>query len=135
MELIVSVSEMRDESVLRFYDNVRAHVEAERGNQHKFMTRDALKEYVESLRAEMLRRRLQFTPIDFGTNQPPVSRVEKSETSELSLVVESVASADNTEAKISGESDQAGELSENLRKSIEALLKKPGVAAVTPRLR
>jgi hypothetical protein len=123
MELIVSVSEMRDESVLRFYDNVRAHVEAERGNQHKFMTRDALKEYVESLRAEMLRRRLQFTPIDFGTNQPPVSRVEKSETSELSLVVESVASADNTEAKISGESDQAGELSENLRKSIEALLK------------
>jgi hypothetical protein len=125
MELIVSVSEMRDESVLRFYDNVRAHVEAERGNQHKFMTRDALKEYVESLRAEMLRRRLQFTPIDFGTNQPPVSRVEKSETSELSLVVESVASADNTEAKISGESDQAGELSENLRKSIEALLKNP----------
>jgi hypothetical protein len=93
MELIVSVSEMRDESVLRFYDNVRAHVEAERGNQHKFMTRDALKEYVESLRAEMLRRRLQFTPIDFGTNQPPVSRVEKSETSELSLVVESVAFA------------------------------------------
>jgi hypothetical protein len=125
MEPIVSVSNISDESLLRFYDNIRAHVEAERSNPHKVMTRDALKEYAESLRAEMVRRPLQFTPIDFGTNQPPFSRIEKSEASELSLAVESEGSADSAKAKISGESDQAGELSENLRKNIEALLKNP----------
>jgi hypothetical protein len=122
----VSVSNMSDESLRRFYDNIRAQVEAERGNQHKFMTTDSIKEYAESIRAEMLKRRLQFMPIDGWTNQPSVSQVEKSEASDRSLSgVEIIRSADRVEAKITRESDQAGEVSQNLRKSIEALLKNP----------
>jgi hypothetical protein len=65
----VSGSDLSDESLLRYYNNIRQQVEAERGNKHKFMTSDLIKEYAESLRLELYKRRLSHTPIDWWTNQ------------------------------------------------------------------
>src|SRR5258708_1671697 len=45
-------------------------LEAERGSQYKFMTGNSIREYAESLRIEMLKRRLRFTPIDWWTDRP-----------------------------------------------------------------
>ena len=65
----MSASNLSDESLLRFYDNIRAQVEAERTSKTKFMTAKSIKEYAEKLRLEMFKRRLQFTPID-GWTEP-----------------------------------------------------------------
>ena len=83
----MSVSDLSDESLLRYYDNIRTQVEAERGNQHKFMTADSVKEYAESLRTEIFKRRLRCAPIDWWTDQPSetVLQVGKTEASDLSL--------------------------------------------------
>jgi hypothetical protein len=78
----VSVLDINDESLLRFYDNIRAQMEAERGSQYKFMTADSIKEYAESLRTEIFKRGLRFTPKDWGTDQPSVLQVKKSEASD-----------------------------------------------------
>jgi hypothetical protein len=39
-----------DESLLRYYDNIRKQVEADRGNKHKFVASASIKEYAESFR-------------------------------------------------------------------------------------
>jgi hypothetical protein len=65
----VSVSHLSDESLLRYYDSIRSHVDAERSSQHKFMAADSIKEYADSLRIELVKRRLRFTPIDWWTDQ------------------------------------------------------------------
>jgi hypothetical protein len=59
----VGLEKLTDESVLRFYENVRKQVDADRGNKHQFMTGRSVREYAESLRDEITRRRLQCTPI------------------------------------------------------------------------
>jgi hypothetical protein len=56
---------LNDESILRFYDDIRSHVEAERGLRHKLMTSDTVKQRASALRDEITRRRLQHTPIDW----------------------------------------------------------------------
>ena len=82
----MSASNLSDESLLRFYDNIRAQVEAERTSTTKFMTANSIKEYAEKLRLEMFKRRLQFTPIDGWTGQHPetVVQPERKERTELS---------------------------------------------------
>jgi hypothetical protein len=66
---MVSASDLSDESLLRYYDNIRRQVEAERDNEHKFMTSNSIKEYAESLRVELDKRRLSHTPIDWWAHQ------------------------------------------------------------------
>jgi hypothetical protein len=61
----LSIADLKDETVLRFYENVRVQVEAERRLPHKFMTGDSVKQYAASLREELTRRRLQHNPIDW----------------------------------------------------------------------
>jgi hypothetical protein len=61
----VGVEHLKDETILRFYENVRIQVDAERGLPHKFMTGDSVKQYAASLREELTRRRLQHNPIDW----------------------------------------------------------------------
>ena len=67
--MLVRVSHLCDESLLRYYDSIRAQVDAERSSKHKFMAADSIKEYAESLRLELVKRRLPFTPIDWWTDQ------------------------------------------------------------------
>jgi len=64
----LSASDLRDESLLRFHDNIRTQVEADRGSKHKLMTADSIKEYAETLRIELVKRHLRFTPIDWWTD-------------------------------------------------------------------
>jgi hypothetical protein len=70
----VSASDLSDESLLRYYNNIRQQVEAERGNKHKFMTSDSIKEYAESLRLELHKRRLSYAPIDWWTDTAEIRR-------------------------------------------------------------
>ena len=55
-----------DESLARYYESVRREVQADKklGGKFGFM-REAAKQYAEGIRAEMDRRRLPFTPIDW----------------------------------------------------------------------
>jgi hypothetical protein len=64
----MSASDLSDESLLRYYDSIRRQVEAERDNKHKFMTSNSIKEYAESLRVELGKRRLSHTPIDWSAH-------------------------------------------------------------------
>ena len=63
----MSRSHLSDESLLRYYDSIRTQVDAERNSKHKFMAADSIKDYAESLRIELVKRRLGFTPIDWWT--------------------------------------------------------------------
>jgi DNA phosphorothioation-dependent restriction protein DptG len=82
--LFVSASDLSDESLLRYYDSIREAVEAERRNKHKFMTSDSIKEYAESLRVELHKRRLSHAPIDWWANQQTDTVTpRKSDASEL----------------------------------------------------
>ena len=53
----------KDETLLRFYENVRDQVQADSG-KYRFAG-DGVKQYADKLREEMDRRRLRFTPIDW----------------------------------------------------------------------
>jgi hypothetical protein len=61
----VGFSELKDESILHLYDNIRIQVEAERGLRYKFMSSEAVKQRASALREEITRRRLQHTPIEW----------------------------------------------------------------------
>lgn len=65
MELV----RLKDETVLRFYENIRTQVDAERGLPHKFMPGDSVKRYASALREELTRRRVQHSPINWLFDQ------------------------------------------------------------------
>jgi hypothetical protein len=65
----VSASDLSDESLLRYYDAIRKQVEADRDSKHKLVGSDAIKEYAESLRIELHKRRLPYTAIDWSADQ------------------------------------------------------------------
>ena len=56
----------KDETLLRFYQNVRDQVQADSqfGGKYRFAG-DGVKQYADKLRDEMERRRLRFSPIDW----------------------------------------------------------------------
>ena len=60
------LSGSRDETLLVFYENIRAQVEADHqaGARYRLIG-GSVKQYAGRLREEMDRRRLQFTPIDW----------------------------------------------------------------------
>ena len=62
----MNFSQMKDERILAFYENVRRQVEIDlrSGGRYRFAG-EGVKQYAEKLRAEMDRRRLLFTPIDW----------------------------------------------------------------------
>jgi hypothetical protein len=64
----MSLSTLSDESLLRYYESLRKEVEADResmkrGAKYFFANSDAIKEYATSLREELDRRRLNYSPI------------------------------------------------------------------------
>ena len=65
----MSASDLSDESLMRYYDAVRKQVEADRDSKHKLVSSDAIKEYAESLRIELHKRRLPYTAIDWSADR------------------------------------------------------------------
>jgi hypothetical protein len=65
----MAIENLRDESLLRFYEGVREQVEADRRSKHKFAAGHSVKEYAEALRSEMTKRRLRQTPIEWDRDQ------------------------------------------------------------------
>ena len=65
----MSASDLSDESLLRYYNSIRKQVEADRDSKHKLVGSDAIKEYAESLRIELHKRRLPYTAIDWSADQ------------------------------------------------------------------
>jgi hypothetical protein len=55
---------LKDESLLSFYENVRLQVDADKFARYRF-TGQSVKDYSERLREEMDRWRLTFTPIEW----------------------------------------------------------------------
>ena len=56
-------SQMKDERLLAFYENVREQVVIDAGSRYRFAG-DGVRAYANKLREEMERRTLRFTPID-----------------------------------------------------------------------
>ena len=59
------VSDMSDESLLRYYEGIRSQVEADRGNKYKLTGSEVIKEYAQTLHAELVKRGLSFTQINW----------------------------------------------------------------------
>ncbi len=60
---------LKDETILRFYENIRTQVEKERGLPHKFVSGRSVRQYATALREELTRRRLQHHPIEWHSDE------------------------------------------------------------------
>jgi len=60
----MNYSQMKDERLLAFYENVRRQVALDAGSGYRFAG-DGVRAYADKLREEMDRRRLSFMPIDW----------------------------------------------------------------------
>ena len=56
---------MPDERVKIFYENIRQQVAAERELKHRFLSGRTVRQYADQLRDELVKRRLQYTPIEW----------------------------------------------------------------------
>ena len=64
----MNLSNLKDETLLSFYENIRRQVDADRFAKYR-VTGQSVRDYSGRLREEMDRRRLNFTPIEW----PPAS--------------------------------------------------------------
>jgi hypothetical protein len=67
--MLMAIENLRDENLLRFFDSIREQVEADRSSKRKFAVGHSVKEYAETLRGEITKRRLQYTPIEWPRDQ------------------------------------------------------------------
>jgi len=56
---------MPDDRLIHFYENIRQQAEADRAHKHHFTAGPTVRQYAEKLRDEMIKRRLQHSPIDW----------------------------------------------------------------------
>ena len=61
----MSVEDMPDERLVRYYENVRQQVEADRAGNHKFMMNPTVQQYADQLQSEMIKRGLEHSPIQW----------------------------------------------------------------------
>jgi hypothetical protein len=59
----MSLDKLSDESVARYYENIRQQVEADRAHKHHLTASPTVRERAEQLREEMIKRKLQHSPI------------------------------------------------------------------------
>ena len=64
----MNYSQMKDERLLAFYENVRQQVILDGNCRYRFAG-DGVRAYAEKLREEMDKRRLKFTPIDWPVDR------------------------------------------------------------------
>ena len=60
----MNYSQMKDERLLAFYENVREQVALDAGSRYRFAG-EGVRAYADKLREEMDRRRLRFAPINW----------------------------------------------------------------------
>ena len=60
----MNYSQMKDERLLAYYENVREQVVLDAGSRYR-LAGDGVRTYADKLREEMERRKLRFTPIDW----------------------------------------------------------------------
>ncbi len=60
---------LKDETILRFYENIRTQVERERTLPHKFVSGHSVRQYATALREELTRRRLHCSPIEWTSDE------------------------------------------------------------------
>jgi hypothetical protein len=58
----MSVEHMPDQRLAHFYENIRQQVEA---SKHQLMANPTVRQYADKLRSEMIKRRLQHSPIEW----------------------------------------------------------------------
>jgi len=63
----MNFSQMKDERLLAFYENVRQQVALDGESRYRFAG-DGVRAYADKLREEIDKRRLRFTPIDWPEN-------------------------------------------------------------------
>jgi hypothetical protein len=61
----MSIEHMPDERLVHFYENVRQQVEADRANKQQFMANPTVRQYADRLQNEMVKRRLDHSPIEW----------------------------------------------------------------------
>jgi|EndMetStandDraft_8_1072994.scaffolds.fasta_scaffold1663569_2 hypothetical protein len=59
----MSVENLSDESITRYYDSIRQQVEADQKHKSHFADGPAVRERAEQLRQEMTKRKLWHSPI------------------------------------------------------------------------
>lgn len=59
----MSLENLSDESVVRYYEGIRQQADADRSNKHHFTSSQGVRERAEQLRDELMRRKLQHSPI------------------------------------------------------------------------
>jgi len=63
----MSLEKISDESVINYYESIRKQAEADRTHKHHFTASLSVRDRAEKLREEMIRRRLQHSPINWPT--------------------------------------------------------------------
>ena len=63
----MSLEKISDESVINYYESIRQQADADRAHQHHFTASLSVRDRAEKLREEMIRRRLQHSPINWPT--------------------------------------------------------------------
>ena len=61
----MSLERISDESVVRYYESIRQQAEADRKHKNHFTGNPSVRERAEKLRQEMIKRRLQHSPISW----------------------------------------------------------------------
>jgi hypothetical protein len=59
----MSFEKLSDESVAHYYESIRQQAEADRAHKHHLTASPTVRERAEKLREEMIRRKLQHSPI------------------------------------------------------------------------
>jgi hypothetical protein len=62
---MMSVENMPDERLIHFYESIRQQADADRAHKHHFTAGPTVRQYADKLRAEMIKRRLQHSAIDW----------------------------------------------------------------------
>jgi hypothetical protein len=60
---IMSLEKLSDESVRRYYESIRQQADADRAHKHHLTSSPSVRARAEQLREEMIRRKLQHSPI------------------------------------------------------------------------
>jgi hypothetical protein len=61
----LGIENIPDESLARYYENIRQQAEADRAHKHHFTASPTLRQYANRLRDELIKRRLQHSPISW----------------------------------------------------------------------
>jgi hypothetical protein len=61
----MSVESMSSERLMRYCESIRRQVEADQAQKHQFMANSTVREYADKLQGELIKRRLEHSPIEW----------------------------------------------------------------------